>query len=90
MRQAKKRTFNGRRDEGKKRSHSKCDIREVDNRDDDRKKGVKRKGDRKEKNNREGDNQPEANRRNYSEAVLEGALRTERIYIADSIFEKNR
>ena len=49
--------------------------------------------DRKERNNRESgggkvSNQGDAKRRSYSEAVIEGALRTERVFMGDSILRK--
>ena len=49
--------------------------------------------DRKEKNNRESgrgkvSNQGDAKRRSYSEAVIEGALRKERVFMGDSILRK--
>ena len=77
-----------RKDEGKKGSESRCDQTEVNNKDDDRK-----KRDRKERNNRESgrgkvSNQVDAKRRSYSEAVIEGALRTERVFMGDSILRK--
>ena len=42
----------------------------------------------KERNNRESGNQGDAKRRSYSEAVIEGALRTERVFMGDSILRK--
>ena len=67
---------------------SRCDQTEANNKDDDRKK----RG-RKERNNRESgrgivSNQGDAKRRSYSEAVIEGALRTERVFMGDSILRK--
>ena len=61
---------------------------EVNNHDDDRK-----KRDRKERNNRESgrgkvNDQVDAKRRSYSEAVTEGALITERVFMGDSILHK--
>ena len=49
--------------------------------------------DRKEKNNRKSgrgkvSNQGDAKRRSYSEAVIEGALRAERLFMGDSILRK--
>ena len=72
---------------GKKGSERRCDQTEVKNKDDDRKK----RG-RKERNNRESgggkvSNQGDAKRRSYS-AVIEGALRTERVFMGDSILRK--
>ena len=74
-----------RKDEGKKGSKIRCDQTEVNSKDDDRKK----RG-RKERNNRESgrgkvSNQGDAKRKSYSEAVIEEALRTERVFI----FTKN-
>ena len=65
-----------------------CQKTEVNNKDDDRK-----KRDRKERKNRESgrgkdSNQGDAKRRSYSEAVIEGALRTERVFMGDSILRK--
>ena len=50
---------------------------------------MKRRG-RKERNNGESvrgkvSNQGDAKRRSYSEALIEGALRTERVFMGDSI-----
>ena len=77
-----------RKDEWKKGSESRCDQTEVNNKDDDR-----NKRDRKERNIRESgrgevSNQGDAKRRSYSEAVIEGALRTERVFMGDSILRK--
>ena len=77
-----------RKDEGKKGSESRCDQTEVNNKDDDRKKRS-----RKERNNREGgrgkvSKQGVVKRRSYSEAVIEGALRTESVFMGDSILRK--
>ena len=52
-----------------------------------------RKESRKERNNGESgrgkvSNQGDAKRRSYSEAVIEGALRTERVFMGDSILRK--
>ena len=76
------------KDEWKNGSESSYDQTEVNNKDDDRK-----KRDRKERNNRESgrgkvSNQGDAKRRSYSEAVIEGALRTERVFMGDSILRK--
>ena len=77
-----------RKDEGKKGSESRCDQTDVNNRDDDRK-----KRDGKERNNRESGSgkvkdQVDVNRRSYSEAVIEGALRTEKVFKGNSILKK--
>ena len=69
-------------------SKNRCVEREVNNRDDGRK-----KRDRKERNNRESgkgkvNDQVDTKRRSYAEAVIEGALRTERIRMRDSILRK--
>ena len=76
-------TCDRRKDEGKTGSESKCVKREVNNRDDDRKKRC-----RKERKNREGgrgkvNEEVDAKRRSYSEAVIEGALRKERVFMGD-------
>ena len=80
--------YDRRKDEWKKGSESRCDQTEVNNKDDNRK-----KRDRKERNNRESgrgevSNQGDAKRRSCSEAVIEGALRTERVFMGDSILQK--
>ena len=77
-----------RRDDGKKGSESRCVETDVNNRDDDR-----TKTGRKERNNRESgrgevNDQVDAKRRSYSEAMIEGALRTERVFMGDSILRK--
>ena len=77
-----------RKDEGKKVTESRYDQTEVNNKEDVRKKRY-----RKERNNRESgrgkvSNQGDAKRRSYSEAVIEGALRTERLFMGDSILRK--
>ena len=77
-----------RKDEGKKESESKCDQTEVNFKDDD----MKKRG-RRERNNRESirgkvSNQRYAKRRSYSEAVIEGALKTERVFMGDSILRR--
>ena len=77
-----------RKDEGKKGTESRCDQTEVNNKD-----GVRKKRDRKERTNRESgrgkvSNQGDTKRRSYSEAVIEGALRTERVFMGDSILRK--
>ena len=56
---------------------------------------VRKKGDRKERNNRESgrgkSQQPgRCKRRSYSEAVIEGALRIERVFMGDSILRKRQ
>ncbi|KAK2174025.1 hypothetical protein NP493_835g03010 [Ridgeia piscesae] len=53
----------------------------------------RKKRDRKERNNGESgrgkvSNQGDAKRRSYSEALIEGALRTERVFMRDSILRK--
>ena len=64
-----------------------CDQTEVNNKDDDRE-----KRDRKERNNRESgrgkSQQGDEKRRSYSAAVIEGALRTERVFMGDPILRK--
>ena len=77
-----------RKDEGKKGTESRYDQTEVNNKED-----VRKKRDRKERTNRESgrgkvSNQGDAKRRSYSEAVIEGALRTERVFMGDSILRK--
>ena len=64
---------------------TRCDERQVNNRDDDRKK----RG-RKEKNNREScrgggvNDQTDSKRKSYSEAVIGGTLRRERVFMGNS------
>jgi len=77
-----------RKDEGKKGTESRCDQTEVNNKDD-----VRKKRGRKERNNRESGRgkvsyEGDAKRRSYSEAVIEGALRTERVFMGESILRK--
>ena len=82
-------TCDRRKDEGKKRIECICDEREANNRDDD----MKKRG-RKEKNTRETgrgkvNDQVDAKQRSYSEGVIEGALRSERVFVwANPFYEK--
>ena len=76
-------TFDRRKDEGKTGSESRCVKREVNNRDDDKKKRC-----RKERENSEGgrgkvNEEVDAKRRSYCEAMIEWALRTERVFMGD-------
>ena len=77
-----------RKDEGKRGTESRCDQTKVNNEED-----VRKKRGRKERNNIESgwgkvSHQGDAKRRSYSEAVTEGALRTERVFMGDSILRK--
>ncbi|KAK2177000.1 hypothetical protein NP493_626g02018 [Ridgeia piscesae] len=69
---------------GQEMRRSRCDRREVNNKDDDRKKKTGKKGTTEKAAGGKASNQG-AKRRSYSEAVIDGALRTERIFMGDSI-----
>ena len=77
-----------RKDEGKKGSESRCDQTEVNNKDDGRKKRGRKERNNRESGRRKVSNQGDAKRRSYSEAVIEGAPRTERVFMEDSILRK--
>ena len=77
-----------RKDEGKKGSESRCVEREVNNRDDDRKKRGMEKRNTKEGGREKSQRPGRCNWRSYSEAVIGGALRTERVFMGDSILRK--
>ena len=77
-----------RKDEGKKGTESRCDQTEVNNKDDDRKKRGRKERKNRESGRGKSSNQGDAKRRSYSEAVIEGALRTERVFMGDSILRK--
>ena len=77
-----------RKDEGKKGTESRYDQTEVNNKDDDRKKRGKKERKNRESGRGKVSNQEDAKRRSYSEAVIEGALRTERVFMGDSILRK--
>ena len=73
-----------RKGDGKKGSESRCVEREVNNRDDDRKKRGREKWNNREGGGRKVNDQVDATLRSYSEAVIEGALRTERVFMGFS------
>ena len=77
-----------RKDEGKKGSESRCVEREVNNKDGVRKKRGKEKETTEKAAVRIFNDQVDAKWRSYSEAMIEGALRTERVFMCDSILRK--
>ena len=74
-----------RKDEWKKGSESRCDQTEVNNKDDDRE---GKKGTTEKAAGGKVSNQEDAKRRSYSEAVIEGASRTKKVFMGDSILRK--
>ena len=83
-----RRSCDRRKVKGKKGRESICAEREVNNKDGDRKKRGRKRKEQQRKRQGEVNDEVDATRRSYSESVIEGTLRTERVFMGDSILRK--